>query len=95
MEWDDTGTYQKSYAWRKADKRIVSCHISVPTKLISTDSISCIIIFTSDASGWKDPKQEKSDTKAISIRYLKNWLTKQGYIQPDLRVKCWISNSVT
>ena len=84
MEWDDTGIYKKSYAWRKADKRAVSCHVSLPRKLISTNSISCIIIFTWDASGCKDPKQEKSDTKAISIRYLKNWLTKQWYIQPDL-----------
>ena len=37
---------KKRYGWRKADKRIVSCHISVPRKLISTDSISRIIIFT-------------------------------------------------
>jgi len=46
MEWDNTGIYQKTYAWRKADKRIVSCDISVPRKIISTDGISCIIIFT-------------------------------------------------
>jgi hypothetical protein len=45
MEWDDTGICQKSYAWSKADKWTVPCHISVPRKLISTDSISYIIIF--------------------------------------------------